>query len=78
MEDRWVCPLCGHLVDEPDRTNRRILKDYHERTRHGAQNVRPSSGSSKSSGSSGVVGDLVEDFVEGVGNVIGGIFKIFD
>lgn len=78
MTTPWTCPKCGHPIDEPDRAKLVALRDYHDRTKHGAQNIRPSSGSSKSSGSSGVVGDLVEDFVEGVGNVIGGIFKIFD
>lgn len=70
----WTCPKCGHPIDEPDRAKLAALKEYHDRTKHGAQNIRPSSGSSKSSGSSGIV----EDILEGVGDVIGGIFKIFD
>lgn len=74
MTTPWTCPTCGHPIDEPDRAKLAPLRDYHNRTKHGARNIRPSSGSSKSSGSSGIV----EDILEGVGDVIGGIFKIFD
>ena len=75
MEQPWQCPVCGHPIDEPDRVKAAPLRDYHMRTKHGAQNIRPSYGSgSKGSGSSGIIGDIVEGIGEGIGKVIGAIF----